>query len=92
MASKKKDKGGYFYHVTYFVVNRISQWRKWMRPETQKQQTTANSRIKRSAAEGVLKILEILACVAAPATQAIEIQSLSEVKIFQDWTFVVYML
>ena len=70
MASKKKDKGGYFYHVTYFVVNRI----------------------KTSAAEGVLKILEILACVAAPATQAIEIQSLSEVKIFQDWTFVVYML
>ena len=63
-----------------------------MRPETQKQQTTANSRIKTSAAEGVLKILEILAWVAAPATQAIEIQSLSEVKIFQDWTFVVYML
>ena len=55
-----------------------------MRPETQKQQTAANSRIKTSAAEGVLKILEIFAWVAAPATQAIEIQSLSEVKIFQD--------
>ena len=28
-----------------------------MRPETQRQQTAANSRIKTSAAEGVLKIL-----------------------------------
>ena len=32
-----------------------------MRPETQKQQTAANSRIKTSAGEGVLKILEIYA-------------------------------
>ena len=47
--------------ATYFVVNRISRWWKWMRPETQKQQAAANSRIKTSAAEGVLKILEIYA-------------------------------
>ena len=32
-----------------------------MRPETQKQQTVTNSRIKTSAVEGVLKILEIYA-------------------------------
>ena len=53
--------GGNLYHVTSFAVNRITRWRKWMRPETQKQQTAANSRIKTSAAEGVLKILEIYA-------------------------------
>ena len=44
-------------------VNRITRWRKWMRPETQKQQTDANSRIKTSAAERVLKISEIYAKV-----------------------------
>ena len=32
-----------------------------MRPEPQEQQTAANSRIKITAAEGVLKILEIYA-------------------------------
>ena len=59
--SNKKDKGGNLYHVTWFAVNRITWWRKWMGPETQKQQTATNSRIKKSAAEGVLKILEIYA-------------------------------
>ena len=53
-----------------------------MRPETQKQQTAANSRIKTSAAEGVLKDLRDL-CEGN--------RVLSEAKIFQDWTFVVYM-
>ena len=33
--SKKKDKGGNLYHLTSFAVNRITRWRKWMRPETQ---------------------------------------------------------
>ena len=53
-----------------------------MRPETQKQQTAANSRIKTSAAEGVLKDLRDL-CEGN--------RVLSEVKIFQDWRFVVHM-
>ena len=52
LPSKRKDNGGNLYHVISFVVNRITQWRKWMRPETQKQQT---------AAERVLKISEIYA-------------------------------
>ena len=56
--SKKKDKGGNLYHVTFVTVNRITRWRKWMTPETQKQQNVTNSRIKTSAVEGVLKILE----------------------------------
>ena len=60
-SSKRKDKGGNLYHVSSFVVNRITRWQKWMRPETQKQQTDANSRIKTSAAERVLKISEIYA-------------------------------
>ena len=47
-----------------------------MRPETQKQQTAANSRIKTSAAEGVFKDLRDL-CEGN--------RVLSEVKIFQDW-------
>ena len=59
--SKRKDKGGNLYHVSSFAVNRITRWRKWMRPETQKQLTDANSRIKTSAAERVFKISEIYA-------------------------------
>ena len=51
-----------------------------MRPETQKQQTAANSRIKTSAVEGVLKDLRDL-CEGN--------RVLNEVKIFQDWRFVV---
>ena len=51
-----------------------------MRPEMQKQQTAANSRIKTSAAEGVLKDLRDL-CEGN--------RVFSEVKIFQDWRFVV---
>ena len=50
-----------------------------MRPETQKQQTDANSRIKTSAAERVFKISEIYAKAGV----------LIEVKIFQDWTLYV---
>ena len=47
---KKTDKGGNLYHVTSFAADLITRWRKWMRPETQKQKTAANSRIKTSAA------------------------------------------
>ena len=52
-----------------------------MRQETQKQQTAANSRIKTSAAEEVLKDLKDL-CEGN--------RVLIEAKIFQDWTLVVH--
>ena len=77
-----------------------------LRPETQKQQTVTNSRIKTSAVEGVLNggfSLEKTRSVARKAAGREEIQIIEQTKTrykiyakatesyFQDWTFVVHV-
>ena len=60
-----------------------------MRPETQKQQTAANSRIKTSAADSLCTDVCTQASCGGSFKDLRDLCVLIEVKIFQDWTFVV---